>query len=537
MRLAAPLLTVLALLLGGCEGKPRSSCPVGEVCLRAGNLADPGSLDPARAFVKQDQTVINDLLVGLTTFTPDGRITPGIAQSWTTSADGLTWTFRLRPALWSDGRPVTAEDFVFSLRRLVEPATGASYAVLVFPIRNAEAINRGELPPESLGVSALDDRTVEIRLENPTPYLPAVLAHYGVVPVPPHAVRRFGDRWSEPGRFVSNGPFQLVSWRLGDRIVLKKNPRFYDAENVCLDRIEYFPTADSIAAERRVKRGELDLNSAFAWNRTRYLQGPGGMAEYVRVQPWTDVHYVVFRMSDPVFRDARVRQALAMSIDREFLARLLAGGQQPTHAFVPPGLGGLPAAPDWAALPLGERQARARMLLAQAGYGPDRPLRFEMKAPAGGRGLSIPVALQADWRSVGVQVTLAAADLAVFFSDLQRGDFQVGLTDWIADYPDPTNFLDLMRSDQPASNYAGWADLEYDRLLRLARAERDPLRRARLLQAAEVRLLQAAPIAPLFVNPSHNLVSPRLTGWADNLDDVHPKRWVCFKAHASAATR
>lgn len=525
---AAAGLAALLLATAGCGGRPDEVCPAGQKCLRAGNVSDPGSLDPAHSFVKQDQTVINDLLVGLTTFDARAEPIPGMAESWTVSADGLSWRFKLRRAVWSDGHPVTAEDFVFSMRRLVDPATGAGYAVLAYPIVNAEAINRGKLAPTALGVAAPDPMTVDIRLVHPAPYLPAVLAHYGVVPVPAHVVRKWGDAWTEAEHYVSNGPFRLVSWRLGDRIVLEKNPRFYDAAKVCLDRVEYFPTNDFISAERRVKRGELDLNSAFASNRIRYLNGRGGMASYVRMHPWTDIHYLVFKMSDPTLGDVRVRQALSMAIDREFIAtRLLGADQTPADAFVPPGLGALPAAPGWAALPLAERQSRARALLAAAGYGPDRPLRVELKHPiiAG----IIPTAIQADWRAIGVQATLARVDTAVFFSDLQLGDFQVGITDWIADYRDATNFLNLMRSDQTASNYSGYVDLAYDRLLRDAEAEPDLARRAAMLQTAERRMLEAAPIAPVFMNPSHNLVSPRVTGWIDNLDDVHPKRWVCLK--------
>lgn len=529
MRRAA-LVAALALMAAGCGAGPvtRADCPAGERCLRAGNVSDPGSLDPARAFVKQEQTVINDLLVGLTTFDAAGRPVPGIAERWTVSPDQLTWTFHLRPAQWSDGVPMTAEDFVFSLRRVADPKTGALYANLIFPIAGAREVIRGRLPPERLGVEAPDPRTVVIRLEHPVPYLPDLMAHYGLVPVPPHAVRRWGDGWTAPGRFVSNGPFRLAEWRLGDRLILVKNPRFHDAAGVCLDRVVYLPINDYVSAERQVKRGELDLNSAFAASRIRYLRGAGGMGAYVRTHPWTDLVYVVFNQKHPPFQDVRVRQALAMAIDRQFIARrLLGAGQAPADAFVPPGMGALPAAPDWAGLSFAQRQARAKALLAQAGYGPERPLRFQLKTFIAFERVT-PV-LQADWRAIGVEVTLSTTDIPVFFGELQTGAFEAGLTDWIADYPDPTNFLNLMRSDEPGANYGGFEDPEYDRLVGAAEREADAGARARLLQAAERRLLQAAPVAPVWVNPSQNLVNPRITGWVDNVADVHPKRWVCFR--------
>ncbi len=519
-------------LLAGCRPPSDLQCPRSKVCLRAGNLADPGTLDPAHSWIKQEQTILDDLLVGLTTFDARGEAVPGMAESWTVSPDGLVWTFRLRQAEWSDGAPVTAEDFVFSLRRLVAPATGAAYAVLAFPLVNAEAVNRGRAPPEALGIRAPDPHTVEIRLWHPTPYLPMLLAHYGVLPVPAHAVRRWGDKWTLPGRYVSNGPYRLVSWRLGDRIVLEKNARFYDARNVCVDRVEYFPTSDIISAERRVKRGELDMNFPIDSTRLPYLRRDGGMAGYVHIAPWTDMNYLVFNLKDRMFGDIRVRQALAMAIDREFIAlRLLGGGQEPTAALSPPSVGGLPAAPDWAAEPLAARQARARQLLARAGYGPGHPLRFEMKTPATGRGIF--VAIQSDWRDIGVQTSLASEDVAVYFNDLQRGDFKVGFTDYIADYPDPQNFLDSLRSDRGAVNYGGYASPAYDRLLDRAQQEIDHDRRLRLLQAAERLMLVDAPVAPLYVNPSLNLVNPAITGWFANVNDVHPMRWLCRRAPAS----
>jgi oligopeptide transport system substrate-binding protein len=291
-RLARLVLALLvAALAAACGAGPNrgDGCAGEKRCLRAGNVADPGTLDPAHAFVKQDQTVIDDLLVGLTTFDAAGRPIPGIARSWSVSSDALTWTFRLRPALWSDGAPVTAEDFVFSLRRLVDPATGSPYANLAYPVRNARAVSLGKAPVSALAIEAPDPATVVIRLEHPTPYLPDLLAHYAVVPVPRQAVARWGDRWTAPEHFVGSGPFVLKEWRLGDRLVLERNPRFFDAANVCLQRVVYLPINDAISAERQLKRGEIDLNAAFDPMRTRYLRDAGGLSHHVRVHPWTDL--------------------------------------------------------------------------------------------------------------------------------------------------------------------------------------------------------------------------------------------------------
>jgi oligopeptide transport system substrate-binding protein len=300
------------VLLAGCaEEAPRALCPEGQRCLRAGNFAEPGSLDPARTFVKPEQTVVNDLFVGLATFDAEGEPIPGMAHAWSVTADGLAWTFHLRPAVWSDGAPLTSADFVYSLRRLADPRTASPYASLVYPFVNARRINEGQAPPQSLGVEAPDPRTLVIRLEHPVSYMPELVAHPSLLPTPQHVVERHGAAWTAPANFVGNGPFRLLEWRLGDRLTLVKNPRFYDAAKVCLDRVDYFPTTDVVTAERQIRRGELDLNVGFSASRTRYLQRDPQMSAFVRTHPWTDVFYVVFNQRHPPFGDVRVRQALA----------------------------------------------------------------------------------------------------------------------------------------------------------------------------------------------------------------------------------
>nr|WP_286207629.1 peptide ABC transporter substrate-binding protein [Hephaestia sp. MAHUQ-44] len=487
-------------------------------------MSDPGSLDPARSFVKQDQTILVDLLTGLTTFDAQGRIVPGLATHWETSPDGLVWTFHMREAQWSDGAPITAADVVFSMRRIVDPVTAGSYASLLYPVLNAEPINIGKAPVDSLGVTAPDPHTLVIRLVHPAPYLPSLLTHYGLLPVPEHAVRRWGDDWTRPGRFVSSGAYRLAEWRLGDHLTLVRNPRFYAADDVCLDRVDYYPSPNATLAERRVRRGELDWHPTFDATRTAYLRGPGGIPDYVRTHAFGHIIYMAFNLRDPAFADIRVRRAIAMAIDRDFIAgKVLTAGQRPTYSFVPTSLGALPADPPWADLDFDSRRALATRLMADAGYTRDHPLKIEIKSIIG---IGTPAAIAADLRAIGVDARLSVADIAVFFSDLQLGGFQLAYTDWIADYPDPTNFLNLLRTGNSA-NYGGYANPAYDALIARAEAEADLDRRATLLQTAERQMLLDAPVAPVFVNAAGNLVNPRVTGWHDNRDDVHLMRYAC----------
>jgi oligopeptide transport system substrate-binding protein len=244
----------------------------GKVCLEYGNNGEPQTLDPQKANLVDEASIINDLMLGLTTEAADGSPIPGAATHWETSPDGLVWTFHLREGRWSDGREVTADDFVYGMRRTLDPKTASIYAYLLYVIEGGQAANEGEAPLESVGVKALGPRTVQIRLQHPAPYLPELLKHQSFFPAPKHVVEKHGDQWVQPGRYVSNGAFKLTAWRLGDRITVEKNPYFYEADKVCLDRVNYYPTPDVVSAERRVARGELDLNTRFQSNRYQRLQ-------------------------------------------------------------------------------------------------------------------------------------------------------------------------------------------------------------------------------------------------------------------------
>jgi oligopeptide transport system substrate-binding protein len=526
---------VLALLtLAACSaGSTRAPCPAGKVCLEYGNAAEPASLDPDKINLVNESVIVGDLMVGLVEDGPDGRPMPGIATSWETSPDGLTWTFHLRDALWSDGAPVTAEDFAFAYRRILDPKTASPYAYMLYILKNGEAVASGAAGPSALGVGAPDPRTLVLSLEHPAPYLPQIAKHASMYPIPRQAVARWGDAWAQPGHYVSNGPYIPTAWKLGDHIEAVKNPRFHDAANVCVDRINYYPTTDPVAAERRVRRGELDLNTNILSSRVDYLRQPDQAPELVRIAPYLATVYLPFNGRDvPALKDRRVRQALSMAIDADFITgKLLRAGQSPAHAFVPPQTAGSKpgAKVRWAGWPLERRQAEARRLLAQAGYGPDRPLKISLTFPSSSDALLYGPAVQADWKAVGVQAELIANEPQVAFAALRNRDFQVGLASWVGDYDDPATFLNLMRSGTGAQNYGDYANPAYDALLDQADHERDGDKRAEILSRAEQIMLDDAPVAPLYFTVSRNMVSPRVTGWVDNLADIHRARWLCVK--------
>jgi len=476
------------------------------------------------------------MFVGLLTGDTAYRPIPGMATSWTTSPDGLVWTFKLRDADWSDGQPVTVDDFVFSFRRLEDPKTASDYAYLFYLIKGAEAINEGKAKPETLGVKALDPHTFQITLNHPAPYLPQMLTHQIVLPVPEHVVKRWGDAWVQPAHMVTNGAFTLTSWTLGDRIVLQKNPRFYDAAHVCLDRVSYYPTPDLVSAERQARAGELDLMTGFQSARAKFLRRPDQIPAYVHTPPWLGVTYLAFNTHVPAVADRRVRLALSMALDRDFITHKLLGAGQPTqYSFVPKGTANYAPIPDppWAAWPLARRQGQARRLLAAAGFGPAHPLAFELKYPHGDDFDVSTLAMQSDWSAIGVRASLAPVEAQVFYQDLNVRDFQVALAAWIADFNDPLTFLGLFKSDAGSQNYSDYKSAAYDALLDQADQQTDLQARAALLERAEALPMQDATVAPIYGFATRALVNPAITGWVDNLPGFNPKRWVCFKDAAA----
>ncbi|MDT9598684.1 peptide ABC transporter substrate-binding protein [Sphingosinicella rhizophila] len=527
--LTAASSVALSLLLNACSQASvvRAPCPHGQICLEYGNASEPETLDPHLATGNYEARIIADLLVGLVQDDPEGRPIPGVAKDWSVSPAGLVWRFKLRDSIWSDGVPVTAQDFVFSFRRAIDPRTVSSTASLLHVIKNARAISERRLPVEALGVRATDSKTLEITLEHPTPFLLELAKHPIMMPVPAHQVRKFGDRWSEPGRFVSNGPYLLMAWKFGERVSVRRNPRFWAAKSVCFDEVRYYPTTDSVSAERRVLRGELDVNAEFQSNRIDFLSRT--MPRYVRAYSTLSPVYLTFNLRDPVLRDVRVRQALAMSIDREFITeKLLRGAPLPAYSLIPPSTSRRPQStlPHWSSWSLSQRQQEARRLLRDAGYTKARPLKVEIKYRNQRDPMAFMPAIQADWKEIGVQTSLAQNETQIAYASYRLGDFQIADAAIAADYNDPMAFLHLMESDG-AQNYGGFKNRKFDESLRLASDESDPEMRSFYIARAESEIFSAVPVTPLYYSISRNLVSPDITGWKDNIGNQHRVRYLC----------
>jgi peptide/nickel transport system substrate-binding protein/oligopeptide transport system substrate-binding protein len=497
---------------------------------RRGETADPGSLDPHKTSTIVEGHILDELYEGLTVFDGEGQLKPGVASRWDVNADRSVYTFHLRPdARWSNGAPVTADDFVFSFRRLMDPKTGGQYANILYTLKNAEAVNRGDMPLEKLGVRALDPATLELTLEHPTPYILQQLTHLTALPVYRPAVERWGDGFARAGRMIGNGAFILRSYTPNDSLVLAKNPFFHDAAHVALDGEIILPLDDQSAALRRFMAGEIDSYDSVPIDQIGFIRSR--LSADLRVAPYLATYYYAFDTRHKPFDDVRVRQALSMVIDREFLAGTIWGGTMaPAYSFVPPGIPsyGAPATLSWKDQSPFEREAAAQALMAAAGYGPDHPLHLTFRYNQSENHKATAVAIADMWKAaLGVTTTFIVSDATSHFAFLQSNQpFDIVRSGWFADYPDAQNYLFLAEGDNPGLNYSHFANPAYDALMRAAASEPDQVKRRDILHRAETLLLAQSPFLPLMVYQAPNLVWPKVHGWSTNALDHHPGRYV-----------
>jgi oligopeptide transport system substrate-binding protein len=518
-----------ALGLAGCSGgRGRAD----QATLFRGVGDEPSTLDLSRIFDGPGTTIAYDLFEPLLALSAEGRYVPGAAERWEASADGIVWRFHLRSsARWSNGEPVTAEDFVFAWRRLVDPAIGAPFATMAFAIDNAQGIAAGDIKDLGrLGVRAVSPVELEVRLARPSPFFIDQVGHFAMAPLH-RATVGTDEGWSLPGRMVSNGPYRLTARRRGESVALEKNPFYWAAAEVATARVEHVQTADSALEVLRFRSGELDLTNEVPAGQVAWLRSKLG--EQVRLAPRLGVNYIAFNMTDPRVADPRIRRALAMGVERDIIARdVMRGGETPAYRFMPPSLDpGRTWAPDWTAWPRERRIAQAHALFKAAGFEADRPFPITLSYDNADLSRSVMVAVAAMWRDLPVSVRLEGVEQRVMQAYRRQGRFMLARSNWVADYPHPYNFLELFRSDAGAANAVRYFDPAFDALLdAAARAPRGDLA---ALHQAEARLLAADIVIPLNFFVGRHLISPRLAGWRDNPLDLHLSRWLSLRPQAS----
>ncbi|MEN7342079.1 MAG: peptide ABC transporter substrate-binding protein [Pseudomonadota bacterium] len=489
--------------------------------LRRGNLAEPTTLDPAQAEGLTTNNVMRDLFEGLLRESRDGEREPGVAASWEILDDGKTYLFQLREdARWSNGDPLVAEDFAASFRRTLDPATNSTYASSLAPIVNATAVMAGELPPTALGIAATDTHTLEIRLESPTPYFLNLLLTPPTFPVHRASLAEHGDAHSRPDRLVSNGAYRVVSWRIGDRLVAEKNPHYWDADSVAIDRVEFLPIEDATTELTMFQAGELDITSRVPSSKMDQLKE--SYPAQLEISPSLGTYFIGIDTTEPPLDDVRLRKALSIAIDRDALTSVVLSGTNPgAYAFVPTAMLGYDNYEyAWQQLPRDEQLDMARALYAQAGYSEAQPLRIQLLYNTSDNHRKIMLAVQDMLRkNLGVDASLVNQEWKVMLQT--RKDFAAWdliRFGWNGDYPDANNFLEVFRGNN-SLNVSGWANETFDTLLDQAGKEIDSQQRAALLREAEQVLLDAYPMIPLYFYTSKHLVSERVEGFNANIMD------------------
>ena len=494
--------------------------------LQRGNGAEPDSLDPHKIQGTWENNIVGDMFLGLMTEDAAAKPVLGAAESYAVSADGLVYTFKIRDHHWSDGTPVTAHDFVFAFRRIADPKTASQYVAILYPITNMQQAAEGKLPPRSVGVKALDDRTLEMTFNYQVPYLTQLLTHYATFPVPRHVVEKYGDAWIMPQNAVSNGPYKLVEWVSNDHIHLVKNPHFYAHDDVAIRNVYFYPTQDASAAVKRFRGGEFDvLTDTLAPQQVQWLQTT--MPREMHVHLYMLTQYVQFNLLRKPFDDIRVRRALSLAIDREIICRdVMRGGEQPAYSFVPPDMPGYGKSAKLPFQAQAERSAKAKWLLSQAGFGTGNPLVFDYNTTNATEAKLVAVALQEMWREVGCEVRIIPSESQVQYDTMRKRDFAVGWVGWVADYRDPKDFLFLLQSSTSDLNYGDYRNPAYDLLIDRSDRISDPLARAAVLQQAEQLMLDDVPIAPVYFGVTRDLVSRQVKGWVNNNVNINRTRYL-----------
>lgn len=517
--LARCLLPALLLLCGAASARE----------LARGNGPEPSTLDPHRCQEVACGNIVRDLYEGLVTEDAAGNVIPAAAESWTRSDDGLTWDFRLRADLrWSNGEALDAAQFVASFRRALSPQTAAPMAALLRPIANANAVIGGALPPDALGVSAPDPRTVRIVLDEPVALTDRLLLPIAF-PVYLPALAQFGAQHTRPGRLVGNGAYGLQAWTPQASIELVRNARFHAADGVAIERVRFVVTEDAASELKRFQAGDLHLTETVPPKPLAALRAEFG--ERLRISPYLGSFWLGLNLMRPPLRDdLALREALVLALDRDILTRYVAGlGEQPAWSVVPPGSRDhtVPetAAAGWSRE---EREAAARARYAAAGYDRDRPLTLELRYNTSTAHRRLALAVASMWRqTLGARVVLRNEEWKVFVQNRRaRVITQVFRGGWIADVNDPLEFLAIFSGRDNPLNTTGFDDTAFDALLRRAAALPAGAARRDLIAAAERRLLAANAVVPIYFYTSKHLVDPRLLGFEANPLDRHASRWL-----------
>ncbi|MEA3824044.1 oligopeptide ABC transporter substrate-binding protein OppA [Enterobacter kobei] len=498
------------------------------------NGAEVQSLDPHKIEGVPESNVNRDLFEGLLVTDVDGHPAPGVAEKWE-NKDFKVWTFHLRKdAKWSDGTPVTAEDFVYSWQRLANPNTASPYASYLQygHIANIDDIIAGKKPVTDLGVKAIDANTFEVTLSEPVPYFYKLLVHPSVSPVPKSAVEKFGEKWTQPANIVTNGAYKLKDWVVNERMVLERNPQYWDNAKTVINQVTYLPISSEVTDVNRYRSGEIDMT----YNNMPielFQKLKKEIPKEVHVDPYLCTYYYEINNQKAPFTDVRVRTALKLALDRDIIVNKVKNqGDLPAYSYTPPYTDGMKLVePEWFKWSQEKRNEEAKKLLAEAGYTADKPLTFNLLYNTSDLHKKLAIAVASIWKkNLGVNVKLENQEWKTFLDTRHQGTFDVARAGWCADYNEPTSFLNTMLSDS-SNNTAHYKSPAFDKIIADTLKVSDDAQRAELYAKSEEQLDKDSAIVPVYYYVNARLVKPWVGGYTgkDPLDNISVKNLYIIK--------
>ncbi|MBD3419795.1 MAG: peptide ABC transporter substrate-binding protein [Chitinivibrionales bacterium] len=538
MKKSAPLVAVAFVSLVVILSCTTRETPVEkgnrEQILHFGNGSEPQDLDPHIVTGVPEHNIIVALLEGLVAEHPeDLSPVPGAAARWEQSEDGLTYTFFLQQdGTWTNGDPVTAQDFVYSFRRMLTPSLAGEYAYMLYCMKNAEKYHKGDITDfADVGVAAIDDTTLTIELAKPTPYFLSLMTHYSWFPVHRPTIEKYGkidqrgSKWTRPEHYVGNGPFILKEWKLNEIVIVEKSPTYWDNKTVKLNQIRFYPIESAQTEERAFRSGQLHVTGTVPLNKIEVYQRE--QPELLSIDPYLGTYYYLVNVTEKPLDDPRVRRALAMSIDRTSIVdNVLKGGQLPAFHFTPPNTNGYKAQAKSA-----YDVDKAKELLAQAGYpnGEGFP-EVEVLYNTSEAHQILAQAIQQMWnKNLNITVSLINQEWKVYLETQKKKEYDISRAGWIGDYNDPNTFLDLWVTGG-GNNRTGFSNGMYDSLIDAASKEQDRQTRYGYFQEAEKILMEEMPVIPIYFYTSLSLIQPGVKGYYPTILDHHPYKHV-YLAH------
>jgi len=483
------------------------------------NGSEPASLDVQKVSSDVEFNIISDFFDGLVRQRADNSVEPRLASSWETK-DQKVWIFHLRPdAKWSNGDPITADDVVYSWQRLVDPATASPYGSYLASMHmaNAEAIVAGKAKPSELGVKAIDSHTLEVTLDQPLSYFLQMLTHAVTTPLSKVALEKYGDKWTQPGNFVSSGAFTLSEWVVNEKVVGVRNKNYWNNEHTVLNKVTYLPVVSSTADVNRYRAGEIDITSTIP--ETQFASLKKTIGEQVHISDKLGTYYYMFNTTKAPFDNPKVRLALSLALDRDVVAdKILGQGQKPAYTVLPPNTGGFDLkSPDYASWTQTQRNAEAKKLLAEAGFDEKHPLKFNLLYNTSESHQRIAIAASSMWKkALGVDAVLQNQEWKVMLDTMRRGNYDVVRYAWIGDYNDPSTFFNNYKSTD-LNNNSNFKNADYDKVLDDAVKSSSKEDTKKLYQQANDILAKQVPAAPLYYYVGAKLVKPYVGGFNENL--------------------